>query len=182
MPPLHLELIMLCSQTSCSLQTGTQPHCSELMVWTLEHKDQWRKTSTDLFLCKTKSPWWCTTTNWTSNVSNVTFLCVIFDRRMTWRHHIERTVTKALHMYVRAYSLFKSGCASTSINLHFAKLWLGKLWLMPAPPGVCSRCWPLEFAAPAEQSTPHYWKSWQVHTSLRIAHGFQNSLCVWLHN
>jgi hypothetical protein len=40
----------------------------------------------------------------------------------------------------------------------------------------------IQIAAPAEQSTPRYWKSWQVHNSLRIEHGFQNSLRVWLYS
>jgi hypothetical protein len=49
-------------------------------------------------------------------VSNVTFLHVPFDRRMTWRYHIERTVAMALHIYIRAYSLFRSGRLSTNIK------------------------------------------------------------------
>jgi hypothetical protein len=36
---------------------------------------------------------------------------------MTWRHHIERTVAKALHMYARTYSLLRSGRLSTNIKL-----------------------------------------------------------------
>jgi hypothetical protein len=39
----------------------------------------------------------------------------------------------------------------------------------------------LEISAPAEESPPHYWKSWQVYTSPRIARGFQNVLRVWLY-
>jgi hypothetical protein len=37
------------------------------------------------------------------------YLGVTFDRRMTWRHHIESTVAKALLTHVRTNSLFKSG-------------------------------------------------------------------------
>jgi hypothetical protein len=48
--------------------------------------------------------------------SNVTYLGVTFDRRMIWRHHIERTVAKALRTYVRTYSLFRSGRLSTKIK------------------------------------------------------------------
>jgi hypothetical protein len=32
-------------------------------------------------------------------VNNVTYRGVAFDRRMTWRLHIGRTVAKALHTY-----------------------------------------------------------------------------------
>jgi hypothetical protein len=42
-------------------------------------------------------------------VNNVTSLCVTLALRMTWIHHIEKTVTKALHTYVMTYSLFRSG-------------------------------------------------------------------------
>jgi hypothetical protein len=57
----------------------------------------------------------------TNGPNNVTYLGVTFDRRMTWRHHIERTVAKALSMYVRTFSLFKNGCLSTKIKLTLNK-------------------------------------------------------------
>jgi hypothetical protein len=44
-----------------------------------------------------------------ASVKNVTYLGVIFDRRMTWRYHIERTIPKPLRTYVRTYSVFKVG-------------------------------------------------------------------------
>jgi hypothetical protein len=37
---------------------------------------------------------------------------------------------------------------------------------------------PFEVIAPAEQSTPRYWKSLQMYTGQRIAGDFQNSICV----
>jgi hypothetical protein len=49
---------------------------------------------------------------------------------------------------------------------------------MPVPPGSMRRKLTLEIAAPAEQSTARYYKSWQVHTSPRIARDYQNSLHV----
>jgi hypothetical protein len=52
-----------------------------------------------------------------SFVNNVKYLVVIFDRRMTWRLHIERTRAKALGMYIRTCSLFKSECLSINIKL-----------------------------------------------------------------
>jgi hypothetical protein len=36
-------------------------------------------------------------------VNIVTYLGVTFDMRTTWRHHIERTVAKALRRYVKTY-------------------------------------------------------------------------------
>jgi hypothetical protein len=41
-------------------------------------------------------------------VNNVKYLDVIFDRRVKWMLHIERTVSKALGMYMETYSLFRS--------------------------------------------------------------------------
>jgi hypothetical protein len=52
-------------------------------------------------------------------VSNVTYLCVTFDRRMARRHRVESNVVKALHMYIITDSLFRSGRLSTNINLTF---------------------------------------------------------------
>jgi hypothetical protein len=34
--------------TSCSLQTASRPHCSEVMLWTLKYEGQWMEESDDL--------------------------------------------------------------------------------------------------------------------------------------
>jgi hypothetical protein len=54
-------------------------------------------------------------------VSNVTYLGFAFDRRMTWRHHIEKTVAKALSTYIRTYSVFRYGCLSANSKLTLYK-------------------------------------------------------------
>jgi hypothetical protein len=41
-------------------------------------------------------------------IKYVKYLGVIFDRRMSWRYHIERTPAKALGTYIETYSRFKS--------------------------------------------------------------------------
>jgi hypothetical protein len=56
-----------------------------------------------------------------SFINNVTYLGVTFDRITTWRHHIERTVARALHTYVWTYSLFKSKRLSANIKLTLYK-------------------------------------------------------------
>jgi hypothetical protein len=48
---------------------------------------------------------------------NVTYLGVTFNRRMTWKHHIERNAAKALRVYLMAYFLFKYGPLSSNIKL-----------------------------------------------------------------
>jgi hypothetical protein len=50
-------------------------------------------------------------------VNSAKYLGVIFDRRMTWRLHIEWTTAKALGTYIRTYSLFKSKRWSANIKL-----------------------------------------------------------------
>jgi hypothetical protein len=74
-------------------------------------------------------------------VHNVSNLGVTFDRWMTLRHHIERTVAKDFRTYVRTYSLFKSGCLSTNIKLTLYKA-LSRLVMTYARPT-------LEYAADA---------------------------------
>jgi hypothetical protein len=50
-------------------------------------------------------------------VNSVKYLGVIFDRRMTWRQHIEKIAAKALGTYIRAYSIFKSKHLNANIKL-----------------------------------------------------------------
>jgi hypothetical protein len=50
-------------------------------------------------------------------INNVMYLGVTFDRRMTWRLHIERTVAKTLCTYIRTYSLFKNVRLNKNIKL-----------------------------------------------------------------
>jgi hypothetical protein len=54
-------------------------------------------------------------------VNNVTYLGITLHRKMTWRHHIKRTVPKALGMYIRTLSIFKSESLSTNIKLTLYK-------------------------------------------------------------
>jgi hypothetical protein len=56
-------------------------------------------------------------------VNSVMYLRVAFDRKMTWRHRIEKTVAKAFFTHMRTYFLFKSGSLNTNIKLtRFTKL------------------------------------------------------------
>jgi hypothetical protein len=106
----HLYLRDRETRMSRSLQTATRPHCSEFVVWALKHKDQWRKIQAFYFSRRLRVLEEVLQPNGRdiSFVNNVTYLGASFDRRMTWKHHIERTVAKALTTYVRTYSLFKS--------------------------------------------------------------------------
>jgi hypothetical protein len=50
----------------------------------------------------------------------VKFLCVIYDKRITWRLHIEMIEAKAFRKFVRVCFLFKSECLSVTgkLTLH----------------------------------------------------------------
>jgi hypothetical protein len=50
-------------------------------------------------------------------VNTVKYLGVIFNRRMTWRPHIEKIAAKILGTYFRIYSIFKSKHLNANIKL-----------------------------------------------------------------
>jgi hypothetical protein len=50
-------------------------------------------------------------------VNNVKYLGVIFDKRLTWRLHIDTIEAKAFRTFIRLYSLFKSERLSVNIKL-----------------------------------------------------------------
>jgi hypothetical protein len=54
-------------------------------------------------------------------VNSVKYLVVIFDKRMTWRLHIEMIEAKAFRTFIRIYSLFKSERLSANIELTLHK-------------------------------------------------------------
>jgi hypothetical protein len=50
-------------------------------------------------------------------VNSVKYLGIIFDKRMTWRLHIEMTEAKAFRTFIRLYTLFKSERLNTNIKI-----------------------------------------------------------------
>jgi hypothetical protein len=50
-------------------------------------------------------------------VNQVKYLGVIFDRKVTWRYHIDMIVAKAFRTFIRVYSLFKTERLSANIKL-----------------------------------------------------------------
>jgi hypothetical protein len=53
------------------------------------------------------------------------YIGVIFDKKITWRLHIEIVTTKAYITFMRLYSLFKSDRLSTNSKFTSIKLLLG---------------------------------------------------------
>jgi hypothetical protein len=58
-------------------------------------------------------------------VNSVKYLGVIFDKKVTWRLHIEMIEVKAFRTFIRIDSLFKSERLSTNIKLTLHKITLG---------------------------------------------------------
>jgi hypothetical protein len=54
-------------------------------------------------------------------VNHVKYLDVTFDKRITWRLHIEMTEAKAFRTFIRIYFLFKSERFNTIIKLTLHK-------------------------------------------------------------
>jgi hypothetical protein len=54
-------------------------------------------------------------------VNSIKYLGVIFDKRITWRLHIQMIEAKAFRTFIRVYSLFKSERLSAKIKLTLHK-------------------------------------------------------------
>jgi hypothetical protein len=54
-------------------------------------------------------------------VNNATYLGVIFDKKVTWRPHIDIIEAKTLRAFITTYSLFRSKRLSTNIKLTIHK-------------------------------------------------------------
>jgi hypothetical protein len=110
--------------------------------------------------------------------SIVIYLGVIFDKRITWRLHIEMTKTEAFRAFIRIYSLIKSEHLSTNIKLTLHKALIRSV--------MTYACTAWKFSADTHLlklwGSPRHWKFSKVHTSPRFADWFQPSICVWLYN
>jgi hypothetical protein len=54
-------------------------------------------------------------------VNSIKYLGVIFDKKVTWRLHIQMIEAKALRTFIRIYSLFKSERLNANIKLTLHK-------------------------------------------------------------
>jgi hypothetical protein len=58
-------------------------------------------------------------------LNSVKYLGIIFDKKMTWRLHIEALEAKAIRTFIRMYPLLKSERLSTNFKLTLHKAPLG---------------------------------------------------------
>jgi hypothetical protein len=69
-------------------------------------------------------------------VNNVKYLGVIFDKRITWRLHIERIEPKAFRTFIRLYSLFRSERLNANLKLTILKALIRSVMTYPCPAWV----------------------------------------------
>jgi hypothetical protein len=81
----------------------------------------------------------------------VKYLGVIFDKRMTWRLHIEMIEAKAFRTLIRTYSLFKSERLSANIKLTLYKALIQSVMTYACPAWeFAAESKFIEIAAPAK--------------------------------
>jgi hypothetical protein len=108
-------------------------------------------------------------------VNHVKYLGVIFDKRITWRLHIEMTEAKAFRTFIRIYFIFKSERLSTNMKLTLHKALIRSVMTYACP------AWELKnfkIATHAKQGSAHHWKFFKEHTGPRFAHSFQPFVCI----
>jgi hypothetical protein len=66
-------------------------------------------------------------------VNSVNYLGVIFDRRVTWKLHIEMTEAKIFRTFIRVYLLFKSERLSANIKLTLHKALIRSIMTYACP-------------------------------------------------
>jgi hypothetical protein len=66
-------------------------------------------------------------------VNSVKYISVIFDKKVTWRLHIEMIEAKAFRTFIRIYSVFKSERLSTNIKLTLHKALIRSIMTYECP-------------------------------------------------
>jgi hypothetical protein len=66
-------------------------------------------------------------------INSVKYLGVIFDKKVTWRLHIEMIEAKAFRKFIRIYSLFKRERLSTNIKLTLHKALIRSIMTYACP-------------------------------------------------
>jgi hypothetical protein len=102
------------------------------------------------------------------------YSAVTLDRRLSWTHHIERTVAKVLRTYVSICSLFKNKRLNTNIKLTPYKALMKSVMTYACPTWVS--------AVDSHLLKLHRLWNRVLRSVEDLDTGFQNSLCVCLCN
>jgi hypothetical protein len=118
-----------------------------------------------------------------SFVNSVKYLGVIFDKRMTWRLHIETIEAKAFRTFIRLYSVFKTQRLSVNIKLTFHKALIRSVMTYVCPAWEFqTETYLLKLQCLQNNVIRIHWQAPEVHIGPRYACGFPNSVRLWLHN
>jgi hypothetical protein len=87
-------------------------------------------------------------------VNHVKYLGVVFDKRITWRMHIEMIEAKVFRTSIRIYSLFKSERLSSNMELTLHKTLIKSVISYACPAWKLVTDTYLKIAALAKQGSP----------------------------
>jgi hypothetical protein len=105
-------------------------------------------------------------------VNNVKYPGIIFDKKMTWRLHIEIIEAKGFRTFIILYSLFKSERLSANIKLTFHKTLISSVMTY-----ACS-AW--EFAAETHLLKLQLLQNKVIRTIGKLPKRTPSAICIWL--
>jgi hypothetical protein len=107
-------------------------------------------------------------------VDTVKYLGVTFDKKITWKTHIDWIVTKGWRTFIQIYSLLKRDKLSikAKMTLYEALIRSKMTYACPAWESAA------ETSKAAKQSPPSDWWPAEAHTYPEYACGAPNSVCI----
>jgi hypothetical protein len=99
-------------------------------------------------------------------VNHVKYLCVIFDKTITWILHVEVIEATAFRAFISIYSQFRSNCLNANSKLTLHKALITRAMIYACPVWELAADTSLKDAMPAEQGSSHHWKFSKVHMAL----------------
>jgi hypothetical protein len=108
-----------------------------------------------------------------SFVNSVKYLGVLFDKKMTWRLHIQMIEAKVLTTFIRIYSVLENERLSANIKLTLHKALIRSVMTYACPAWeFAAECHLLKLQKLQLQCSPHHWQFSEAHISSRYAYGF----------
>jgi hypothetical protein len=101
-------------------------------------------------------------------VNSVKYLGVLFDKRMTWRLHIQMIEAKAFRTYIRINSLFRSERLNANIKLTLHKALIRSVITYACPAWEFAREWHLMKLQRMQNKVLHTSGNFLRHTSVAI--------------
>jgi hypothetical protein len=115
-------------------------------------------------------------------VNNVKYLGVTLDKRMTWKAHIDWSVTKALQTLGQIYPLLKSEKLGTKTKLTLYKALIRSKMTYACPTWESEAGTHLIKLQRLQNSPQNNWRPSKTNTNSANAYGIPNSICIWFYN